>query len=46
MKNKFAVQLGKLGKGKKKTMSTPAIKSRRLNIIKARAARWPKKGKL
>lgn len=43
MKNKFAVALGRLGKGRKKTMSTTAIKSRRANIAKAQAARWPKK---
>ena len=44
-KNFNAAALGRLGKGKPKTMSTIAIKSRLVSIAKARAARWPKKGK-
>jgi hypothetical protein len=40
MKNRKMSALGKLGKGRKKTMTAAAIKARRRNLRKARWKRW------
>lgn len=42
--NKAASQLGKLGRGIKKTLTAAERKRRSLRLAKARLKRWPKSG--
>jgi hypothetical protein len=41
--NKAAQQLGRLGKGKKKTLAPEEIERRKKRLADARGKRWPKK---
>jgi hypothetical protein len=41
--NKAAQELGRLGKGKKKTLSPEEIERRKKRLAYAREKRWPKK---
>jgi hypothetical protein len=41
--NKHAQQLGRLGRGKKKTLSPAEIKRRTAQLARVRARRWRKK---
>jgi hypothetical protein len=41
--NKAAQQLGRLGKGKKKTLAQEEIERRKKRLADAREKRWPKK---
>jgi len=43
MTNRAASALGKLGKGKKKTLTAAEIDRRKKRLAKAREKRWPKK---
>jgi hypothetical protein len=42
-KNPYASALGKLAKGKPKTLTSEEIESRTKRLAKARKKRWPKK---
>lgn len=41
--NKHAQALGRLGKGKKKTLSKQEIQNRTQRLVAARKKRWPEK---